>query len=283
MKGPPAVMEVVNGKREKATAIGRYLAHGHTTALWRFARVGDRNDGEFYYIFNLHSGLALEGGTLMNISGKDHKKYTYLCQDEHQSNDSAQMLEFVIPMTPVPVGWLQIKNVSTGHVLSHTYAYSPPRLINQQLPPVRTLNYRETWDTQWTLISDKGEYVLKNRLTGCLLTTEFETNGPNEEDRRGVTMMGGGSPLTIELDAQRNWKIWDRKGNMLLGEAPASTSVEGNLVVANSSVPDPTRSWRLVPMHEVDATMIAPEASTPPMYAAKTVRLTSSPSIVSEV
>ena len=158
-------------------------------------------------------------------------------------------------MTPVPVGWLQIKNVSTGHMLSHSYAYSPPRLIDVLPPPARTSNYRETWDTQWALISaialgfdksHKGKYVIKNRLTGGILRTLPSTNGANPEDRDGVPAMMKGFPLAIELDAQGNWRIWDRERGTMLGEALASTSIGGNLPVANSNELDPTRSWRFM-------------------------------------
>jgi len=157
-------------------------------------------------------------------------------------------------MTPVPVGWLQIENVYTGHMLNHSYAYSPPRLVDELLPPARTSNYRETWDTQWALISaialgfdkPRNGYVIKNRLTGGILCTNSSINGAKPEDRDGVTAMMKGFPLAIELGAQGNWRIWDRERGTMLGEAYDSTSIGGNLLVADSNVPDTMRSWRFM-------------------------------------
>ena len=53
---------------------------------------------EFYYIVNLHSGLALEGG---HSPAKDAKEATYLYQVEHQIDTPAQIWEFAIPYAPI--------------------------------------------------------------------------------------------------------------------------------------------------------------------------------------
>jgi len=69
---------------------------------------------ESYYIINLHSDLALEGGHSPTKDAKDAngvKEETCLCdiftkvspylyQDEHQIDAPAQIWEFVIPYAP---------------------------------------------------------------------------------------------------------------------------------------------------------------------------------------
>ena len=204
-----------------------------------------------YSIISEHSGFAIDKGDESEGSRAQMLEYHVDCPAQHW--------ELVIPMTPVPVGWHQLKNVSTGHILNHSYPSSPPILISPT-EPKHTSNYREMWGTQWAIIHERGfrsmatvtSFQIKNRLTNGFLRARG-SGGPavskavEDTVRAWQTFYPGGEKLwTLELDARRNWKIVEEATGNLLGEALGTPCGSGNTLECCSKQADPRRSWRLV-------------------------------------
>jgi hypothetical protein len=157
-------------------------------------------------------------------------------------------------VTSIPCGWHQLKNVSSGHILSHSYLTSPPQLIAQPKPPKHASNYRETWGTQWVVIrssaldpshTKRSSYVIENRLTGgyiALKAGEF----PKEQVQGCISAFGSWGGCNFELDNERNWRIVDERSGELFGEEFLRTALGGYMAVANNKKGDPRSSWELV-------------------------------------
>jgi hypothetical protein len=153
-------------------------------------------------------------------------------------------------LVAVPVGWHQLKNVATGHILHHTYPSSPPLLIPADTPQ-KTSNYRETWAAQWAVFSgkqlnpesSKWSYYMRNRLTGGSLCLQAWHNMPHLQDYGSVNTWVTSDLIDFKLDWQRNWQLAHWTAGNLLGEAVESTPLGGHKVVANSRDPDPCRTW----------------------------------------
>ncbi|KAI5858411.1 hypothetical protein BZA05DRAFT_414224 [Tricharina praecox] len=222
-----------------------HKSHGAPWQLWKFERREDCKEC-------MYSGLAIDRGNLNR--GYESSKLNLHLQ-----------WELVIPMSSVPIGWHQLKNVSTGNILSHSYPSSLPILISPT-GPNHTSNYRETWGTQWTIIHNRAlvggnavaSFQIRNRLTGGFLRargTMDPTIPTTMEDtvRAWQTCPSGGEKLwTLELDGRRNWKIVEEATGNLLGEALGRSFGGGNTLECSSKQLDPRRSWKLVPMEEVD-------------------------------
>jgi hypothetical protein len=157
-------------------------------------------------------------------------------------------------VTSIPCGWHQLKNVSSGHILSHSYLTSPPLLIAQPMPPKHSSNYRETWGTQWAVIrssaldpshTKKTSHFIKNRLIGGYIVLkggEF----PKEQVQGCIKAFGPWGACKFELDNERNWRIVDERSGELLAEAFMQTALGGYMAVANSKKCDPRCSWEFV-------------------------------------
>ena len=204
-----------------------------------------------YSIISEHSGLAIDKGH----ENEGHPAQMW----EYNTNFRRQHWELVIPVSPVPVGWHHLKNVSTGHILSQSYPSSLPILISP-IELKHTSNYRETWGTQWAIIHNRvfttgaavASFQIKNRLTSGFLRARGN-GGPEvskvEEDtvRAWQTDSPGGEKhWALETDARKNWKIVEEATRDLLGEALGTSFGGGNTLECCSKQADPRRSWRLM-------------------------------------
>lgn len=146
--------------------------------------------------------------------------YATSAKSEKCSDDSCESWEFVIPTVAFPSGWLQIQNVSTGDLLSHSYAYCPPVLLPPPATPTSS-QYRESWSTQWTFIHTKAfvpdfpranAWCVMNRLTKTLIgdvkvgLAAWESE-PNDDH---------GHSWKLKLDSACHWKIINYKTSCLL-------------------------------------------------------------------
>lgn len=202
-----------------------------------------------YNLVSEYSGLALENRTgIFSCPGGMQKV-----------NDSKfQQWEVVVPMTPVPVGWHQLENVGTGHVLKHDYLSSLPTLASP-IELKHTSNYRETWATQWAVIHGRAidvnataaSYVIKNRLTGGFLRPQGALDPAVPKTAEGTVsawqiLYSSGMLWIPELGGRRNWKITDAATSNLLGEALGRPFVGVNTLECRDKQLEPHRSWRLV-------------------------------------
>ena len=203
-----------------------------------------------YSIISEHSGLAID---------KNDGEGCRVQMWEYDVDDTDQHWELVIPVCAVPVGWHQLKNVSTGHILSHSYPSCPPILISP-IEPKHTSNYRETWGTQWAIIHNRGfttgaavaSFQIKNRLTSGFLRAR-DSGGPAVPKAEEVivrawqtTYLKGKKLWALETDARRNWKIVEEATRNLLGESLGTSFGGGNTLECCSKQADPRRSWRLM-------------------------------------
>ncbi|KAI5858410.1 hypothetical protein BZA05DRAFT_381125 [Tricharina praecox] len=260
-----------------------YKSHGAPWQLWRLVEVADCDDRMHYNIINEFSGLALDRSI-----EKDKTERITMWDNKNNAN---QKWELVIPVSSVPIGWHQLRNVGTGHILSHSYPSSLPILISPT-EPKHTSNYYETWRTQWAIIHGHGfnggaavgSFQIRNRFTGGFLrprgskspaiskTMEETVNGWQTSYYRGEKLW------TLELDGRRNWKIVEEATGNLLGEAVLRRSFGGgNTLECCSKRPNPHTSWELIPMQEVDAAVTMPGTGSPPVYPSKNVNPTFAP------
>lgn len=138
----------------------------------------------------------------------------------YSRDNEQQHWEFVIPVVAFPPGWFQIQNVDSKDLLSHKYTFNPPVLepVNpSQLPS----QYRETWNTQWTLvdprlynkdIAEENTWCIMNQLTrGFLNVSQSQiasmTGWPGVYASRTESSNFSEHRWVLELDPAYNWTI----------------------------------------------------------------------------
>lgn len=86
--------------------------------------------------------------------------------------------ELVVPNVTIPPGWLKIRNMGSGDLLSHKYLHSHAKLLPPSTSP-KPSQHRESWGIQWALVHAKihsptaeeedNKWRIVNRLTGGFL------------------------------------------------------------------------------------------------------------------
>lgn len=92
--------------------------------------------------------------------------------------EMAGVWELVIPHVTVPPGWLKIRNMGSGDLLSHKYLHSHAKLLPPPASP-KASQHRESWGIQWALVhagadslfveDGDNKWRIINRLTGGFL------------------------------------------------------------------------------------------------------------------
>lgn len=153
------------------------------------------------------------------ITVKNKESWELHSQRYIPQND-LQYWQFVIPTVSFPTGWFQIQNAGTGDLLSHSYPWNPPVLL-QSPSSSRSSEYRESWEFQWTLAHSwcydmsVGAYInswrIINRLTRGYLSPRFDVQKPQN-------LKGHNKDLDweLELDVSHNWKLKNRVTSCLL-------------------------------------------------------------------
>lgn len=170
--------------------------------------------------------MNVDNGYVLDI-GPDKKNWCL--NQKPDSGRAEQCWEFVLPKVAFPCGWIHLQNSKTGALLSHEYLSTPPILVD---PPsvVQPSQYRDGWDTQWTLIN-VGSYApksscttgpntwcIRNRLTKAFLSntpklgiTAWESNllyaaeGGSFKD--GIDIAEYTWKLDLDLGPERYWNI----------------------------------------------------------------------------
>jgi hypothetical protein len=264
-----ALGQSIDAPQEKnGGKIVTYQSHAQPWQLWKIVRLTENKDGcvnkfcaeisllgakpfgsEFYQIVSIYSGLALD-----SVNGSTAETSTAIHVWEACPTNTNQIWELVIPTCSIPIGWHQLKNAATGHILQHTYPSSTPTLV-PQMPHKVTSNYRETWGTQWAVIHGQAcrkkpsrlSYQIRNRLTGgylrCLQQSDTAASRYAEADVHAWQTTPYNSPKLwkFDLDLRRNWKIVDETSGNLLAEAPDA----GKLVCCSKQL-DRRRTWSFV-------------------------------------
>jgi len=198
-------------------------------------------DREYYRIFNVNSGLALD-------------TWNTLCTRNLLLGYLSQFWELQKPVVSVPAGWLRIQNVASSQVLSQTCSSLPPITV----PPPTSPTPNESWATQWVFVqastfgdSSAGNrsYVIKNRLTGTILrcekSKEFHREAVGSINAWDPKCYGNDPELwSFEVDADGNWRV-AHKSRLLLEE----TDVEllgGNEVICTTRTHDNKKCWAFV-------------------------------------
>lgn len=195
---------------------------------------------ETYIITSVHSGNVIDSACFIRQANIDSE---------------SQAWELVNPLISIPHGWLQIRNVSSDHLLSHTFISLPPISV---LSTSKSLSYPESWATQWAFIraSDLGhsnagsrDYIIRNRLTRAYLRCQ-ESKFLHQEGKEGSVNAYETRCYAFEFwrfdrNAQSNWKIVDSKSGFLLEEV-AVPLMDGMEVVCVTKTTDERRSWALM-------------------------------------
>lgn len=221
----------------------------------------------YYTLTNVSNGHLLDIRT--TGSGGSEEPWGF-CQ-EYILGRVQQRWEFVVPKVAFPCGWLQIQNLEIGALLSHTYLSNPPVLVDP-CPTTLPTQYREAWDTQWTLIDARtyapdslcatgiNQWCIRNRLTKAFLGgTEYKCNGLPKDVvtamETNLLPVGGGTKFKeginiseytwgLELDLDNNWIIINRSSSYLLGPTGLQISSGAELTCATVEVAR-GRSWVL--------------------------------------
>ena len=196
----------------------------------------------------LDTGAAHNGWPLETWYPKDRK--------------SSQLWEFIVPVVAIPAGWTQIRNLATGHVLSHTGLGDRPVAVIPPSPSSR-YQYSEGWSLQWQFSArlsradtnnckdlETVEWIIENRLTGAILCREalhdlssatMKESYDRELCSSGWTCLNGLWHPEVSLGG--HWIIRSRKGGAL-EEIQTEAKTENDLAVDSNSTEDSRlRNW----------------------------------------
>ncbi|KAL7272506.1 hypothetical protein RUND412_004675 [Rhizina undulata] len=199
-------------------------SNGMLWQKWRIVRVVDDKEGrEFYNI------LSLQDGGAVDIAGSpvigSHVREFKLNPLNHQ-----QRWEFIVPVVPVPPGWVQIRSAPiNGHqlLLQQEYITAPP-FLGPETDPSSPLSKRTNWGNQWTFFLDnkndgslQNYWYIQNRLTGGLLGYHKQVykNGREINVAAGWTSRSRGWPnICWMLKRQRDgfWSIVNKANGLVL-------------------------------------------------------------------
>ncbi|KAF8248497.1 hypothetical protein K440DRAFT_660799 [Wilcoxina mikolae CBS 423.85] len=236
-----------------------YPTHGAPWQLWRFRK--RQSPEESYNIVPLHTTNSLDDSCSCRPTTADSETIAW---------------ELINPLVPIPAGWLRIRNIASGNILSQTF---------ESLPPVsapstsKSSSYPESWALQWAFIraSSVGYstisnrvYVIRNRLTRAYLScrpSRFTHLGesPGSVSAWESKCRGDNEFWRLELISQFNWKIVHHKTGFLLEEAVVPL-LDGQEVVCTTKTTDRRNTWTFISIKDIDTTTT--ENAPPPVFSA---------------
>lgn len=160
--------------------------------------------------------------------------------------------EFTLPSVHVPLGWLHIQNVATGHLLCQSrrgYGWADLVPAPDLLPEPQ---YRSTWQFQWTLCQSRwfDESTAREHNSWRII---------NRETRYPLCVFHNGThpEWTLQLDTPRSWRIVSCASQGLVTDSQA----DGGLCCSPHVLPPSSgrQSWLL-------KTLGPSFANSPPRY-----------------